>query len=678
MTRALGRLLRPRSISVIGGGDWCRQVVTQCRKAGFDGAVWPVHPKAKKIADVTAFATLADLPSPPDASFIGVNRFTTLKIVKELETMGAGGAICFASGFSEASAEDHQGAILQDRLLAAAGDMPILGPNCYGFINYLDGALLWPDQHGGHRVERGVALIMQSSNIAVNLTMQSRALPLAYVVTVGNQAQTGMAEIGLALLKDERVTALGLHIEGFGDLRAFERLAESAASLGKRIVALKVGRSKQARAATISHTASIAGGDAGAQALLERLGIARVSSLPEFLETLKLLHVCGALPSGRIASISCSGGEASLIADTAVGRKVEFPALGKNQLRDLRAALGPMVALANPLDYHTYIWRDAAAMTRAWAAMMDPSLALTLLVVDFPRLDRCDASDWDCAVEAALASKAQTGANVAMVASLPELMPEEIGARLMAGGVVPMSGLSEAIVAIEAASLPRLATWPRPLALTSVSRTAQLIPEGDAKRRLAAYGLKMPRSALAHSPLEAAEIALEIGFPLVLKGEGIAHKTEAGAVVLGLQSSESVRVAAEVMPAADFLVEEMIQGVSAELLVGVVRDPAHGFVLTLASGGVLSELLQDSVSLLVPADEAVVRAALGGLRSAPLLRGYRGKPAADMQAIVNAVMAVQDYVLAHVDLLDEIEINPLLCCADRAVVADVLLRQEKI
>ena len=144
--------------------------------------------------------------------------------------------------------------------------MPVIGPNCYGIINYLDGALLWPDQHGGTRVERGVAIVTQSSNIAINMTMQRRGLPIAYVATAGNQAQTDLAEIALGFLDDPRVTAIGLHIEGVKDVAGFEAMARSARARGKPIVAMTVGRSEQSRAATISHTASIVGSEVGTAA----------------------------------------------------------------------------------------------------------------------------------------------------------------------------------------------------------------------------------------------------------------------------------------------------------------------------------------------------------------------------------------------------------------------------
>lgn len=675
MTRDLSRLFRPKSLAVIGGGAWCRLVIEQCQKMGFGGTIWPVHPKAEEVAGLPAFKDVDSLPEAPDAAFVGVNRFATIDVVRALSARGAGGAVCFASGFLEAAAEDAEGADLQAQLLEAAGDMPFLGPNCYGFINYLDGALLWPDQHGGQRAETGVALVTQSSNIAINLTMQKRGLPLAYVVTAGNQAQSGIAAIGEALLEDDRVTALGLHIEGFGDLRAFEALAARARALGKPIIALKVGKSAEAQAATVSHTASLAGGDAGAGALLSRFGIPRLDDLPSFLETLKLLHVTGRLPSNRIATISCSGGEASLAADTAHARRVAFPPLNDRQKTDLRAALGPMVALANPLDYHTYIWRDTEAMTNAFAAMMDPQLAMTMLIADFPRGDRCDASDWECTIAAMIAARERTGANAGFIATLPELMPEDVAARLMEAGVVPFSGLTEAIAACEAASLC-LPEPPEPLLLPTATVEPDLIPEAEAKRQLSAYGLRVPHSKRAISATNARAVAVDLGFPVVLKGEGVAHKTEAGAVVLNLTSGQAVSDAAHDMPARSFLIEEMVTGAVAELLIGVVKDPAHGFVMTLAAGGTLTEVLQDSASVLLPASEADLETALNSLRVSRLLDGYRGAAAANREALMAAIRAVEAYVLENALGLEEIEINPLLCTPTDAVAADALMRRK--
>ena len=668
MSRDLSRLLRPSSVAIIGGGAWCKSVLDQLTKTAFDGEIWLVHPKGGQIDGRAVFPNLAALPSAPDAAFIGINRDATIQIVADLSTMNAGGAVCFASGFAEVSDGGDRNAAL----LTAAGNMPILGPNCYGMINNLDGALLWPDQHGCVPVDSGVAILTQSSNIAINLTMQSRALPISYVVTCGNQAQTTQADIALGLLDDPRVTAIGLHIEGFGNLAKWQNLARVARAKNIPLVAIKVGRSVQAQAATISHTASLAGGDTGAAAFLERLGIARVDDLPTFLETLKILHVTGPLPNGNIATISCSGGEASLAADLSHATQLSFPPLNQTQHNALFAALGPRVALANPLDYHTYIWRDTAAMAAAFCAMIDPVLSLTMLIVDFPRADRCDPSDWDCAVNAALATRAQTGGNVAMVATLPELMPENVATTLLAGGVIPLSGLREALMATQAAITLPAADLDIDVCAAPAAQAGSMITEAAAKIALAAYGLRIPQQRTTDT---IADIDLfDMPFPVVLKGAGIAHKTEAGAVALSLPNAQAVQSAANAMSTKQFLIEEMITGTVAELLIGVVKDPAHGFVLTIGAGGTLTELLQDSASILIPSSKANIKQSLTRMKIHKLLLGYRGGPAADIAGIIDAIMAVQDYVLANVEHLQEIEINPLICTPDAAIAADALIR----
>lgn len=669
MSRNLSRLLRPQSIAVVGGGAWCAQIIRQSRLMNFTGRIDVVHPRGGIVEGIQAVTELGHLETPPDAVFIGVNRFATIEVVTALSEMGAGGAVCFASGFTESVAEDDKGAELQATLVQAAGEMPVLGPNCYGFINALDGALLWPDQHGCVSVDSGVAILTQSSNIAINLSMQLRGLPIAYVVACGNMAQTSQAQIAIELLDDPRVTAIGLHIEGFGDLTAWHELAVKARAKGVSLVALKVGRSDQAQQAAVSHTASLAGSDAGASALLARLGIGRVSDLPTFLETLKLLHMVGPLDAPTLSSISCSGGEASLAADTAEASGMVFPPLTDPQRGALSKALGPMVALSNPLDYHTYVWRDVEKMTAAWLPMAAEHIGLTMIIVDYPYTD---ASDWICATEAALAVRAQSGRPVAVVATLPELMPADVAVQLMAGGVVPMSGLSEAVAAAAVAATMREPEDVMVL-LPAADRDAELVDEGAAKAALAEFGVPVPMGAQV-ADLDALDsAAAKLNGPLVLKVTGLAHKSEAGGVRLGL-TPDTVVAAAREMPVGGYLLEEMVQDTVAELLVGVLRDPAHGFVLTLGAGGVLTELWQDTASLLIPARAEAVEGALRSLRIWPLIEGYRGKPAANLDAIVAAVTAVQDYVIANADSVSEVEINPLMCTPDAAVAVDALLR----
>ncbi|MGB3280477.1 MAG: CoA-binding protein, partial [Pseudorhodobacter sp.] len=389
----LSRLLRPRSIAVLGS-VWAENVVAQSQKMAFEGSVWPVHPTKSMIGGLPAYPSLMDLPAPPDASFIGVNRHLTVDIVAELAAMGAGGAVCFASGWTEAGE-----AGLQARLVAAAGEMPILGPNCYGLINYLDGALLWPDQHGGRRVEQGVALLSQSSNIVINLTMQARGLPVAYVACLGNAAQVGLAELAAALLADARVTALGLYVEGIDDAPGFAALAEAARLAGKGIVCLKSGKTEASQMAAASHTASLAGGGAASSAFLRQAGVAEVATLPELLETLKVFHVHGPQIGRRLCSLSCSGGEAGLVADLAAPIGLDFPAPSDEQRARLGEILGPIVTISNPLDYHTFIWGDGPRTTDVFATML-AGYDAGVFVIDPPRPDLCDPSSFEPALEA--------------------------------------------------------------------------------------------------------------------------------------------------------------------------------------------------------------------------------------------------------------------------------------
>lgn len=664
MSRDLSRLLRPASIAVLGS-TWAENVIDQCRKMGFKGPVWPVHPTRKEVGGLPAFPSLSALPSAPDATFVGVNRHATLDVVAELSAMGAGGAICFASGWTEAGEPE-----LQAGLVRAAGQMPILGPNCYGVINYLDGALLWPDQHGGRRVERGVALLSQSSNIVINLTMQARGLPVAYVACLGNAAQVGLAELAGALLADERVTALGLYVEGIDDAPGFAALAEAARAAGKGIVAIKSGKTEAARSAAASHTASLAGGGAASSAFLRQAGVAEVATLPELLETLKIYHVHGPLVGRRVCSLSCSGGEAGLVADLAAGKGLDFAPPSEAQRTRLGEILGPIVAISNPLDYHTFIWGDGPRTTDVFSTML-AGYDAGIFVIDPPRPDRCDPSSFGPALDAIAAAGRATGKPAFPVASLPENFDEALADEMIGNGIAPLMGLETALSALSAATTPPGRAGWRPLAVTR-RQAPKLVPEAEAKARLAEAGVAVPRGVRAATLAELAPLAAGLTPPLALKGLGFAHKTEAGAVRLGLSSLDGQ---AEMPGAEGYLAEEMVSGAVAELLIGLRRDPVYGATLTLGLGGVTAELLADTVTLVLPAEEGEVAEALKRLRLWPLLDGYRGRPKADVGAAIAAVMALQTAFVRDPQL-EEIEINPLILKENGAVAVDAVIWED--
>ncbi len=649
--QSLTRLLRPNSIAVMGDDAWCASTIEHCHAGGFAGKIWPVHPTCEEIAGCATFADVASLPGVPDAAVVAGDPANMLEQIALLAASGAGGAVCVASG-CEGAATAEAGA-LHDQLLSTAGDMPVFGPCGAGVINFLDGAVLGAELPEGSPCEAGVAIVSQNARVARILTLHRRSLPLAYMVVSAPSVSPGIAESAAAVLEDARVTAVGLHIETLGDLPAFEALAARARALGKPIVALKTGASA---------AASVWGRDVGAEAVLARLGIARLTDVPSFVETLKLLHVAGRLPSHKIASSDAVDGGSGLLRDMAGQRGLEIVAFDPQ----VSTALGTC--------------GDLADKTQAFSALLETDVALTVLGMD----DLCVPPGGGVVCEITLSAlkcarrSVESNGRLAVVAVLPELMPEPVAAELMAAGIVPFVGVHAALNACQAAALvdPDPAA---PLLLPTIEHTAEgdsvLLTAVEAKAELAAYGLRTPLCRPASSSGAARAVAADIGFPVVLKGAGIAHKTGVGAVAVNLTEGLAVREAADRMPATRFLVEEMVCGGVVELLIEVVRDPTHGFVLTLAAGGTLAELTQDSVSLLLPVSDAMIDASLSRLRIAPVLDGYRGAPRADRPAILRAVQAVEAYVRAEADGLERLEINPLLCTPTDAVAVDALIRR---
>ena len=676
--RDLTRILRPRTIAVLGGA-WAVAVIEQCRRMGFAGDIWPVHPTKSELARLPCFPSIEALPSSPDVAFVGVNRHLTVELVAALRAIGAGGAVCFASGFAEAGAE---GAVLQAGLVEAAGEMPIIGPNCYGLINYLDGALLWPDLHGGGRVERGVAIITQSSNLAINLTMQRRGLPIAYMLTLGNQAMIGMAEMIATLAGDDRVTAVGLHIEGIGDAAAFADAVLAARCSGKPIVVMKSGSSAQAVELTLSHTASLAGSDAVADAFFARLGLARLKSVPAFLESLKLLHLWGPLPGADLVSVSCSGGEASIIADSAARFSIPMPAFDEDHAESIRSTVEPLVKVSNPFDYHTFDWGDRARLTETFSAVLRGPQVLTALILDFPREELGGDAAWEVTLEALAAAASDSGGRAAVMSTLPECLSEERAAAILSRGILPLAGVEEGLAALGAAAFIGETRAVGVLAAPPHGRPVVQWDEASAKVSLAEQGVAVPESVVCGDLETALDAAARIG-PVALKAVGadLTHKTEAGAVLLNLCSKDEVCRAFERLHGLGeaVLVERMIAEPVAELIVGLRRDPAFGLHLLIGAGGLMAEMLEDTSILMLPAGRTEIEAALSDLKIFPLLTGWRGQAPADLAAAVDAIEAMQSFALANAARLEELEVNPLILCEEGqgAYAVDALVRMRE-
>jgi acyl-CoA synthetase (NDP forming) len=672
------RLLKPRSIAAFGGAQ-AKEVIRQSDRMGYKGEIWPVHPKKTEILGRTVYRSVEELPGSPDAAYVGVNRYLTIDIVRDLAARDAGGAVCYATGFIEAGEE---GSELQERLLEASGDMPLVGPNCYGLLNYLNGAMLWPDQQGGRRVDGGVAIITASSNVGFNLTMQRRGLPVAYMISLGNKLKFDLQDAIRTFAQQDQVTALGLFVETMPDPKAFQEAVNVARELGKPIVAIKTGRSEVAQKMVVSHTASLAGSDALVSALFQRLGVARVDSLEALIEALKVLHVLGPLRGGRVAAMSTSGGDLTLLAD-AMGPSLTMPPLSEEVAQGLRATIHERMVAANPFDFQMFHWNDEERMAADFTALLSEDFDVALCLLDYPREDLCDQSTWAGAERGFVRATQQTGTKGAVLATFSDTISEPVVARLMEDGVASLAGVDAGIAGIQAA-VDVGAAWSRPPSpplLTDFGQRqagpVKVLDEAESKSLLARCGVPVPPARVVRSAGEAAAAVGELGYPVVVKALGVAHKTEVGGVKVGLGNADEVSAAVMEMSSLSesYLVERMVDGVVAELIVGVARDEQFGPYLLVGGGGILVELMKDSASLLLPTTRERVLQALGQLRCAPLFSGFRGAPPADLNAAADVILAVAEMVERDPSSIIELDINPLMLLAEGqgAVAADALI-----
>lgn len=673
----LSRTLNPRSVALFGASP-AQSVIEQCQKLGFTGQLWPVHPTRESIAGVKCYRSTADLPSAPDVAFVAVNRNATIDVVKQLAKLGAGGAVCYASGFAESGTQSGiSGVDLQQQLVAAAGEMPLLGPNCYGYINALDGVALWPDQHGCKPESFGAAIVSQSGNVGLNLTLQQRDLNLAYLVTVGNQAVAGVEDCLEVFINDSRVASVGLFIEAIVDPVRFARLAHYAAQRNLRIVALQTGRSEAGALIAASHTASLAGRRRAYEALFARCGVAMVDSPTELIETLKLLNQGGALTGNKLVSLSCSGGEASLVADLSEKTSLRFEPFSSEQHQRISATLTELVTVGNPFDYHTFMWGDRVATANTFTEVMNGPQDATLLILDTPPRDDQFSDSWTVAVQSLGDAATTTKKRGVVVATISECVTADVLVAARAANMTVLQGLQESLAALDAAAWLG-ANLPGELPAKVVApRATKLIDEAEAKSMLSRNGVAVPVGARTKRD-ELIATANRVGYPVTLKGLGLAHKSESGAVRVGITDADQLIATANAMPKEirEFLVEQTVTNIVVEVLVSVRRDAPVGWLVTLGAGGVFTELWRDTVCLLAPATNTEISEALQKLRIAPLLNGFRGKPAANVAALVELIQKLIDAALNN-DLV-EIELNPVLVTPKSAIAVDALMIAEQL
>jgi acyl-CoA synthetase (NDP forming) len=622
------------------------------------------------------------LPEPPDATFIAVNADAAIEIVADLNEIGGGGAVLYASGFGEVG---EVGIKRNQRLVEAAGKMPIIGPNCYGFINCLDNVALWPDLHGCEALDKGVAIITQSGNIGLNMTMQSIGLPIAYMFTLGNQANTSISDIINALLDDDRVCAIGLHMEGVSDISAFDNAGRRALEKKIPIVAIKTGRTNTSSQIALSHTSSLTGADQLFDVLFDRLGIARVDTVPEFLETLKLLSILGTIDHNGVASMSCSGGEAGMMADLIDGLDICFSGLENDHKERIQNTLNEFVEVDNPLDYHTFVWGDRHRTAACFKQMMSGDFAATMLLLDWPKTDKINQQDWDNTFFALCDAATETGRKAIVLASMADCMPKRIIDECQKRGIAPMIGLDTCLKSLHHSynfnqAFNRASSTPIEVSIpaSNKTKTKKTLTEFDGKQLLSTYGVSIPEGELVTSVDGALRTAEKLNYPVTVKvsSEALAHKSDSGAIRVNIKDAETLKLAVSelLLIGPSLLVEEMVKGAIAELIIGADCDPMFGKYLIIGGGGVLVELLSDSIPLLLPVERNNVLKALSELKIYSILEGYRGRSAGDIDAVIDAVMSTVDFVNSNEVI--ELDINPLLVLPQGkgAIAVDALVK----
>ena len=660
----LSRLISPKSIAVVGNRG-ANFAIRESKKLGYNHKIWAIHPTLDFLEGIKCYKDIKDLPEAPDATFIAVNAESAIAIVADLKSIGGGGAVLYASGFGELG---EKGIKRNQRLVEAADGMPLIGPNCYGFINSLDGVALWPDVHGCEPVLSGVAIITQSGNIGLNITMQSIGLPIAYMFTLGNQTNTNIADIINAMLDDNRVNAIGLHIEGISDIKSFDVAARRALDKKIPIVAIKSGRTDVSAKIALSHTSSMTGLDQLFNVFFERLGIARVDTVPEFLETLKLLSILGTIDHNGVASMSCSGGEAGMMADLIDGLDITFPSLDDLHKDRVKLALNDYVEVDNPLDYHTFIWGDRKRTSKCFKQMISGNFAATMLLLDWPRTQESEQKDWDLTLLALSDAISGTREKTIVLASIADCMPKRIIKECQKYGIAPMIGLDICLKALNHSYRIGLAFQKSSMQsieiLRSLSHPSKIstLTEFEGKKLLKKYGIPVPDGKIISSTSEALIAAEKIHYPITLKVSDVelAHKTELGAVMLNINDPLALEKACQDLfkIGSSLLIEKMVQDSVAELIIGVGLDPIFGKYIIIGSGGILVELFKESIPLLFPVNRKDVSLALSKLKAFPLINGYRGNPQGDVEMIIDCVMATVKLVSEND--IDELDINPLL------------------
>jgi acetyltransferase len=712
--RQLGRdltpLMRPRTIAVVGASQRpvrANRVIRTLRSVGFGGEIWPINPNYAEVMDLRCYPDLGSTPSPADCAVVAIPAGRVYDVLEAAAGAGVRSSIVLAAGFGESGEE---GRVLQARLEALASDTGLLvcGPNCFGILNVHDRIAPFIGVIPIPLVAGNVALVSQSGGLTNVLAppLMARGVGFSYVVSCGNQAGATIEEYLAFLVEDPATGVIGAFVEGFREPARLVGIGRRARELGKPIVILKVGRSEVARTAAMAHTASVVGSAEVAEAALRKAGLIQVRSLNDLLETLALLSVAGRPRERRwgtrLGVLTGTGGLMAYLGDAATDVGVELPRLAPATEDRLRAVMPDFVGVTNPLDGTGAMYEDAALFPALLGGLADdPGIDVVGAHIDFnPRnedgLDR--QRQWFVPDIVRLAPTLRKPV-VVFTAHAGSLIDVETSTALRDAGVALLDGTEPALAAIRAmatltgdtpgpgqhARAPDRGGAAVSTAIRSSARpgttSAELdlsalpagwLDQGAAFRLLGAAQVPVAERVPARTAAAAVEAAERLGYPVAMKIDSadIQHKTEVGGVALDLAGPEDLLRAFNAMLAsvAERAPEAAITGVAiermavpgTEVLLGAKRDPDFGPVVAVGLGGLFVEVFEDVAVELPPISDAEARAMLRRLRSWPLLNGARGRPMADVDALVAAIRRLGDLAIQLGDRLEAIDINPLL------------------
>jgi acyl-CoA synthetase (NDP forming) len=688
--RDLSPLLNPRAIAVVGAserpGSAGRLILQNLQHLGFEGPVYAVHPRHEQVLGFPCYPDLQSLPGPVDSVAVLLGAEKVLMILEEAAEIGALAVWVLASGFAEAGPEGEKREAELSRIAEETGLM-VCGPNCIGVANLVDGAATYsvalsPKTHAG-----GVSAVVQSGAICLGLANSAR-FGFRYLISSGNEAVLDSADYIGYLAGDPHTTVIVAFLEGIRSPERFAAAAEAAAEAGKPILAVKVGRSEMARRAVQAHTGSLAGADRVVDVAFRRLGVMRLDTLDELLEAAELFVTCP-LPEGDgVGLLSLSGGQIGLIADLAQDLGLTFSTFSADAQKALEEILPPFSPIANPLD----AWGsgDLEATYPACVDVVSREEGVHLVAVSRGTPEGVAEREVEqslAVAEAAVRATEETGKPVLLFSNLCAGFQPHVKRVLDEGGVPYLQGTRETLRALQAfvrygafrrargkgveagcPSPPGLPRWRERL-----GKVERLLSEVEARQLLVDYGIPAPEERVARSADEAVEAAEAIGYPVVLKilSAEIQHKTEIGGVRVGLAGEAAVRSAFhEVMGAAEehqpdadiegVLIQELVGDDAAEVIVGMVRDADFGPVVVFGSGGVLVELFEDSSLRLPPLSRQEARKMIDETQAAQLLKGFRGKPPADVEALVDALVRVSQLAVDLGDRIAALDVNPML------------------